>query len=211
MIRTVTFCITILAIACFNIAEAKPKMKKFKNPAFQFVGSWSVEAYDFREFIGVPTDLDLQLQERAAAFPVGQTLKIDWTGVAVMPGNYNTEKMKFDGPIGETLSITFLTPLEKKLCNGYWDFVCSGGTAEYVKDFMIVEINKWDADDMKMAPMWPEAKHVNYSLVSLSKQHSFDVWVAHGGKLILPIFLDGKAKNGKTYGLMAVILRRKDN
>ncbi|MDQ1834943.1 hypothetical protein [Massilia scottii] len=195
-------------VAFINTTDAKTNMKNFESPAVQFVGSWRVEAYDFREFTSPPADFDAQLRGNAASFPVGQMLKVESAGAAVMPGTYNTEKMKFDGPTGETLRVTFLTPLEKNLCKGYWEFICSGGESEYEKNFMIVEISRWDADDIKSAKMWPNVKQLNYSWVSLSKQHSFNIWVAKDGELILPIFLEGKAKDGKEFGFMGVRLKR---
>ncbi|NHZ33003.1 hypothetical protein [Massilia rubra] len=183
-------------------------MKKFENPAVQFAGTWRVEAYDFREFSEIPSDLDTQLQRKSASFPVGQRLAIDCDGAVVMPGSYNTERMKFEGPVGEALSISFLMPLEKKLCTGYWNFVCSGDESELVNTFMIVEIFKWHAENIKSAKLWTNVKPVSYSWVSLSKQHSFEVWVTKGGDLILPIFLKGKGREGKTFGTMGVILKR---
>lgn len=210
MNRVIYLFVFVFSVTHLNAAEAKQKMRKFTNPAAQFVGTWRVEAYDFREFLAVPDNLATQLEDSAASFPVGQKLKIDSTGAAVMPGTYNTEKNRFEGPVGETLLLTFLPPLEKTLCKGYWSSVCDGDVSETEKDFMIIEIYRWHADDIKLAKMWPEVKHLTYSLVSLNKQHSFKVWVAKNGKLILPIFIDGKSKEGKPFGDMGVILKRID-
>lgn len=210
MARILSFLLILFIVSWLNNAEAKSKMKKFENPAHQFIGSWRVEAYDFREFIEVPTDLDSQLKDKAASFPVGQMLEIDWHGTVVMPGTFNTETSKFEGPVGEELSIKFMTPLEKKLCTGYWNSVCGSDSSEYVKNFMIVEIYRWDAQDVRIAKMWTDVKHMTYSFVSLNKQHSFSVWVTKKGKLILPIFINGKSKVGKPFGEMGVILTRVD-
>lgn len=206
--RAICLFILVFSLSYLNVAEAKQRMKKFTNPAAQFVGTWRVEAHDFREFIAVPDDLALQLQDQAASFPVGQILRIDWDGQVVMPGTYNTEKNEFEGPVGEALSFTFMPPLEENLCKGYWDFVCQGGISEYVKNFMIIGIYRWHSDDVKLAKMWPEVKHVTYSFVSLNKQHSFKVWVTKDGTLVLPIFLHGKSKEGKPFGDMGVIFKR---
>lgn len=211
MERVKFFVISGLILFFLISANAKPHMKKFENPAVQFVGTWRVEAYDFREFSSMPTDLNVQLKEKAASFPVGQRLKIESDGTVGMPGTYNTDKMKFEGPVGEALSITFLAPLEKQLCIGYWDFVCSGGPAGLVEDFMIVEIYKWRTEDIKNAKLWRNVKPVSYSWVSLSKQHSFDVWGTREGNLILPIFLKGKGVEGKEFGFMGVVLKRIHN
>lgn len=204
------FSILLFSVVLSNIAEAKPKMKKFENPAFQFIGSWRVDTYDFREFEEIPTDLNRQLREDAASFPVGQILRIDWHGAVVMPGTFNTETNKFEGPVGEELSISFMPPLQKNLCTGYWDFICSDGPSGYIKSFMIAEIYKWRKDDVRIAKMWPEVRHVSYNFVALSKSHSFETWTTNKGQLILPITLAGKAKNGKPFGVMGVILKRVD-
>lgn len=206
-------CLVIVIISIFfliNNANARSKMKKFENPAMQFVGVWRVDSHDFREFIRVPVDLDEQLQESAASFPVGQSLKIERHGEVVMPGTFNTDTMEFEGPVGEELSIKFLTPLNKRLCTGYWDFVCSGGKSEQVKNFMITDIRKWDADDIRSAKLWRGVKHVDYSWVSLNKSHSFTAWVTREGNIILPIFLKGEGKEGRNFGFMGVILKRVD-
>ncbi|NHZ94891.1 hypothetical protein [Massilia sp. CCM 8734] len=208
MSRVMYLFVFVFSVTYLNAAEAKQKMRKFTNPTAQFVGTWRVEAHDFREFFAGPDNLAIQLENQAASFPVGQKLKIESTGAAVMPGTYNTEKNRFEGPVGETLLFTFMSPLEENLCKGYWNSVCGGGVSETEKDFMIVEIYRWHADDIKLAKMWPEVKHVTYSLVSLNKQHSFKVWMTKSGKLILPIFLEGKSKEGKPFGDMGVILKR---
>ncbi|HEX8612065.1 MAG TPA: hypothetical protein VF800_12325 [Telluria sp.] len=206
------FFLIFLFLATFlNIAQSKPKMKRFENPAIQFIGSWHVDAYDFREFLEVPTDLEKQIKEYPASFPIGQILKIDWHGAVVMPGTINPQTGRSEGPVGEELSISFIPPLEKNLCAGYWDFVCKEGANGYVRSFMITEIYKWDAKDIRIANMWPEVKHVSYVLVALSKSHSFETWVTNKGQVVLPITLAGKTKNGKPFGVMGVILKRVDH
>ena len=202
--------VMLFSFVFFSVAEAKSKMRKFDNPAFQFIGSWRVDKYDFREFLEAPTDLGNQLKEHPASFPIGQVLKINAHGLVVMPGTVNNATGELDGPVGEELSISFMPPFGNNLCTGYWDFVCKDGPNGYVRSFMIAEIYKWDAQDIRIAKMWPEVKHVSYVLVALSKSHAFETRFTTQGQIVLPITLAGKTRNGEAFGVMGVILKRVD-
>ncbi|MCE3607080.1 hypothetical protein LXA47_26275 [Massilia sp. P8910] len=207
--KTIVSCLLIvISIFSTNSTKARQPVKKFENPAFQFVGTWSVVAYDWREFKSIPIDLNKQLSTRASSFPIGQKIRIKWTGLSFMPGNYNTEKMNFDGPIGEALEITILTPYEKDLCIGYWSYLCKEDPENYVRNFMIVEIEKWDSADRLTRSIWPDVKPVEYSLVDFSKSHNIDVWFDKHGDIILPINIDGKSTRGKNFGILGVRLKR---
>ncbi|UOD31883.1 hypothetical protein INH39_09530 [Massilia violaceinigra] len=189
----------------YNSAWTAPIVKKFKNPAMQFVGTWEVKSHDFREFYGFPEDLERQLQERVSAFPVGMHIRFEWTGSAGMPGGIDLKTMQFSGPIGETLSMTILYPDLKKLCGGYWDFICDKNKA-YSNNLMIVQIEKWSVQEREA--IWPEIVPIEYSLVHLAKTYSFDAWIAKNGDMVLPIVLDGRSRDGDGFGIMGVYLEK---
>ncbi|MDQ1924212.1 hypothetical protein [Massilia pseudoviolaceinigra] len=200
----------LMAILVFSINDgmARQSMKKFKNPANQFVGTWCVYDHDWREFLTVPIDLEKQMLKEAGSFPVGQAIRIERTGLSYMPGNYNSEKMNFDGPIGEALEVTVLTPFEKDLCKTYWSDLCAQHPKNYMMNFMIVEIVKWDAEDRARRSMWPSVKPIEYHLVDFSKSHNIDAWFDRQGDMILTIYMDGQSKDGKGNGIMGVRLKR---
>ncbi|CUI05986.1 hypothetical protein BN2497_6749 [Janthinobacterium sp. CG23_2] len=125
-----------------------------------------------------------------------------------MPGNYNSEKMDFDGPIGEVVKMSFLTPLEEGFCKGYWENLCTDRPINYTVSFMIVDIVKWKGIDRYKTRNWPDVAPVEYRLVDLSKTHNVDAWVARNGDLIFPIYIDGKSKNGTNFGMLGVRLKR---
>jgi hypothetical protein len=208
MKKIVFYLFFFLSLFLANSIKAGQHVKKFENPALQFEGTWRVDAYDWREFKGVPADLVNQLQVRAASFPIGQKIRFKWSGLSLMPGNYNPKEMEFDGPVGETLEVTILAPFENELCKGYWSYLCNLQQKNYVKSFMIVEIEKWDTADPEKRLMWPDIKPVEYSLVDFSKSHNIDAWFDKQGDMIFPIIVDGQSKRGADYGTLGVRLKR---
>lgn len=197
------------AIAAFlhfsNLAWAAPIVKKFENPAIQFVGTWQVTSHDSREFSEVPHDLARQLRENAAAFPIGMRIRFEWSGAAGMPGGIDLKTMEFTGPIGETLTMTILHPHQRKLCGGYWDHICDRDK-DYVNQLMIVQIEEWN-DQEKMS-MWPEIIPMEYSLVHLAKTYSFNAWIAKNGDMVFPVALDGRSRDGSEFGIMGIYLKK---
>lgn len=183
-------------------------MEKFQNPAHQFVGAWQVHSHDWHEFSSVPTDFEKQIAVEASYLPVGQKIQINSIGLSFMPGNYNSKKMNFDGPVGETLEITFLTPFKRDLCRGYWSYLCIEDTVDYIKNFMIVEIVEWDVSDQARRLMWPNVKPVEYRLVDLSKSHNINAWFDKEGDIIFPVVIDGQSRRGRDFGILGVRLKR---
>ncbi|ATQ73123.1 hypothetical protein CR152_00320 [Massilia violaceinigra] len=144
----------------------------------------------------------------AGAFPIGQKIRMESAGLSLMPGNYNFEKMDFDGPIGEVIEMSFLMPFEKNFCKDYWEHLCTDRPINYTVSFMIVDIVKWKGIDRYETRSWPDVTPVEYRLVDLSKTHNIDAWVARNGDLIFPIYIDGKSKNGSNFGILGVRLKR---
>lgn len=201
--------VLVATILCFSHSSAwtTPIVKKFENPAMQFLGTWEVKSHDFREFYGFPENLASQLQERASAFPIGMRIRFEWTGSAGMPGGIDLKTMQFTGPIGETMSMTILYPYLKKLCGGYWDFICDKNK-DYSNNLMIVQIEKWSVRERE--EMWPEIVPMEYSFAHLAKTYSFDAWVAKNGDLVFPIVLDGRSRDGDGFGIMGICLKKTD-
>jgi hypothetical protein len=190
-----------------NFALAVPHMKKFENPAMQFVGTWVVKKYDFREFNDIPSDFKSQFQENAAGLPVGMRIRFQWTGTAGMPGGINLRSMEFNGPRGETLSMTMLYPDLAKLCGSYWDFICRRDE-DYINNLMIVQIERWD--DKERERIWSEVIPIEYNFIHLAKTYGFNVWVAKNGSLILSIILNGQGIDGEKFATMGVYLQKID-
>ncbi|MDM5177976.1 hypothetical protein PO883_12320 [Massilia sp. DJPM01] len=202
------FLLLVILTYPFDSKNARAAVRKFENPALQFAGTWRVDSYDFHEFKEVPPNIESQLITHAGALPIGQKIRMEWTGLSLMPGNYNSEKMDFDGPIGEVMKMTFLMPLGKNFCKDYWEHLCTDRPINYTVSFMIVDIVKWKGVDRNNKMSWPDVVPVEYRLVDLSKTHNVDAWVARNGDLIFPIYIDGKSKNGSNFGMLGVRLKR---
>ncbi|MES2259984.1 MAG: hypothetical protein V4724_15785 [Pseudomonadota bacterium] len=190
-------------------ASSATKRKKFENPALQFVGTWRVDSYDFREFEAAPDDLENQLKSNAEAFPIGQRIKFAWTGSAGMPGNIDPVTMKFSGPAGETLRMTLLPPFEKKLCDrSHWDYLCDTPKKDHSDELMITEIEKWETHLVERRKTWADIKPIEYTFVHLGKSYNFNVWVAKNGDIVIPLVITGKIKGGGEATNMGIRLKR---
>lgn len=199
----------IFVFIYFSLSQAfaRSPMENFKNPALQFVGIWEVTRYDFRDFLEIPEDLDIQLKENAAAFPVGMRIKFKWTGSSIMPGSINPNTMEGGTPSGEVLAMTLLFPYIEKLCLGYWDYICHKNK-NYGRNVMIAQIEKWDDEARNALGIWSEIEPVEYGFADLGRSFSFNVWIARKGDIVFPIYLKGRGKNGSKFGLMGIFLRK---
>ncbi len=206
-LRLVLF--SVLLFCFINGSDARPaiKKKKFKNPAFQFEGTWRVDSYDFREFVAVPDNLESKLKDEAAAFPVGQRIRFTWTGSAVMPGNIDPTTMKFSGPTGETLEMTLLQPFEKELCKrNHWDYLCGKWKKDYSDELMIDDITNWTRSiPPEYVKVWKDVKSLQYSLVHLGKSYHFDARIVKNGDIFILITIEGLVKGrGNAFDTMGV-------
>lgn len=179
-------------------AAATPlKNKKFESPARKFEGTWRVEAHDLREFVAPPADLATQLQNESGGFPIGQRLRFEYTGSAVMPGSIDPISMRAAGPAGTTLRLTLLAPFSPELCgNKVWSQVCKGTPQQDYKDeVMIDEIVNWTKEIPKeYAEVWPDMLPLQYSMLHLGKSYHFGARLAKNGDLFIMVTIDGRAK-----------------
>lgn len=193
-----------------NNTTAKPlqKKKKFESPAQQFAGTWQVDSHDFREFTAPQENVAAKLEREAGVLPIGQKVRFERTGSAALPGSIDPVSMKQVGPVGETLALTILQPFEKRLCDGFWSFVCDGPKKDYRDELIITEAEKWHRHVAERTAVWPDINPISYTLADMGKTYVLTAWVARNGDLVFPVLLDGPAKDGSDSAFMAVRLKR---
>ncbi len=195
-----------------SYARSPVKPNQFSTPVKQFEGLWEVESYDFRAFSAAPNNLEDQLNapEEYAGFTIGLQIEFSASGSAVMPGSINPTTMKSSGPSGQTMQVRILQPFSPQFCTRKaWRHICSNPQQDFHAELMIKEFFNWQKDrDPAFVQLWSDLKPIQYSLVDLAKSFNFDVIVAKNGKLLLPIAVDGPAKNGRDAGVMGVWLKK---
>lgn len=213
MKRRAAFTTILLSCLLMNDTIAKPvqNKKKFESPAQQFAGTWQVARHDFREFNAPQENVAARLEREAAVLPVGQTVRIERTGAAALPGSIDPVSMKQVGPVGETLSLTLLRPFAKGLCDGFWSIACKDATKDYREELIITEAEKWQRHVAERTAVWPEILPISYTLVDMGKSYVITAWVARNGDLVFPVLLEGPAKDGSDSAFMAVHLKRIGN
>ena len=197
-IRFLISLIVIFSIFISN-ANSRPsvKHKKAANPALQFEGLWRVDSYDFREFVGIPADLAIQLKDEAGAFPIGQRISFEATGSAIISGNIDPSTMKYEGPKGEGLTMTIQRPFERELCGrNQWHYLCEENYKEdNFEELMIDEISNWTKDTRReYAEIWSDVKPLQYSFLRLTKSYHFDARVVKNGDIFIMITVKGFIK-----------------
>jgi hypothetical protein len=205
---------SIIFIFSSNVIHARSPVKPshFSTPVKQFEGLWEVEKYDFRAFTAPPSNLDEQLNaaDEFGGFTIGQQLEFIPSGNAVMPGSINPTTMKSSGPTGQTLHFRVMRPFAPQFCaRKAWAFVCATPQQDFQSELMIKEFFNWQKDrDPAFVQLWADLLPIQYALVHLGKSYNFDVIVAKNGKLLLPIVIDGPAKNGRDAGMMGIWLKK---
>jgi len=207
MNRTNFLPLLLILILAMTNSTARPSAKKerFANPSLQFAGTWRVHSYDLRSFNSEIPDIEAKMREEAGFFPIGQRIRFEARGMVVLPGSVDPLAMSGQGLTGEELEMTLLQPFEKKLCTGYWSYVCNKNS-DYRDSVMISEIWKWTTNPEPRAT-WPDVKPVSYTVVQLGKGYTFEVWFAKNGDLMISLLLYSHAKDGSDSGIMAVRLK----
>ena len=199
---------SIIFVLGLSNSVAKPAVKKprYVNPALQFATTWRVDSYDLRNFTGEVRDIDAKMVEKAGFFPIGQHIRFEAGGEVVLPGSIDPVTMTAHGPTGPELEMTILQPFEKKLCSGYWKYVCDENS-DYHRSFMISEISRWSRYYQERLVTWADVKPVSYTVMGLNKSHHLEIWFAKNGDLMIALHLDSPTKDGSDSGLMAVRLK----
>ena len=216
----IRFFISVILMFCLFISNANSrpsvKNKKFENPALQFEGTWRVDSYDFREFVEIPADLAIQLKNQSGAFPIGQRLRFELTGPAIISGNIDPATMKYEGPRGEGLNMTILRPFEHELCDSrLWSGLCEmKNKKDYSVDLMIGEIVNWTRGiPHEYVEVWNDVKPLQYTFLHLGKLYNFDTRVAKNGDIFIMVTVEGivkdRGKNVDTKGGADVGIRLK--
>ena len=190
---------TLLFCLLTNTIYASPPMKKkkFETPAAKFEGTWQVDSYDFREFVEIPNDLEKQLSDEVAAFPVGQRIRFESTGSAVLPGSIDPVTMTSPGPTGDTLNMTLLYPFVPEICKRkHWNYLCDGQSKKDVSEELMIDgVSDWTRNiPAPYAHVWDDVLKRQYSLLHMGKLYHFDARIGKNGDIFIIVTVEGLAK-----------------